>query len=224
MLRVVLPLLILLAGCTRPLQPAEVGFLRNLYGEEIDVSRVRVHPGLVAVTRTAPIPPRVTCSSRLYPPRPGPTATGAAPAMTVFSTVLVRSDWHERDLTGGWPEVLDLDLAMLLAHEALHVWQWQNRDRTGYHPILAAREHVRIADPYLFDPATRAAFTDFGYEQQGAIVEEYLCCRLLAPNSERTHRLHAMLSRVLPVAPLSTPLARQVRLPWSGVELDGICD
>ena len=33
-----------------------------------------------------------------------------------------------------------LSEAMLLAHEMTHVWQWQNRKRTGYHPLRAAAE------------------------------------------------------------------------------------
>jgi hypothetical protein len=33
-----------------------------------------------------------------------------------------------------------------------------------------------------------------------------------------------MLAGVFPVTPLSTPIARNVRLPWKGVEIEGICD
>jgi hypothetical protein len=112
---------------------------------------------------------------------------------------------------------------MLLAHEMTHVWQWQNRDLTGYHPLKAAFEHIASPDPYLFDPDTPADFLSFGYEQQGAIVEEYVCCRTLAPQAERTHRLHDMLAAVMPVAPI--PQTRDpVLLPWNGVEIEGICD
>ena len=63
-----------------------------------------------------------------------------------------------------------------------------------------------------------------GFEQQGAIVEEYVCCRALAPDAPRTKRLHEMLSEALPVADL--PGARRehdVLLPWKGVQLEGIC-
>jgi hypothetical protein len=145
--------------------------------------------------------------------------------VTLFNHIFLRDDRFTEDLTGGrYPEILDLDQALLLVHEAVHVWQWQNRKATGYTPIRAGLEHVGSADPYLFDPDTRADFMSFGYEQQGSIVEEYLCCRLLAPRAERTQRLHAMLAGVFPVTPLSTPIARNVRLPWKGVEIEGICD
>ena len=217
-------ILLLLAGCARPLTPSEVAFLDSLTGDRLDTSRIRVHPGLVSVTRTVPVPPRVTCQSRLYPPNPARTARGAAPAMTLWNTILVRSDWAAPDLTGGWPGTLNLDQAMLLAHEAVHVWQWQNREETRYTPFRAFREHAASADPYLFDPDTTADFESFGYEQQGAIVEEYLCCRTLAPDADRTRRLHDMLAEVLPVAPLSTPIPGRVLLPWKGVTVEGICD
>jgi hypothetical protein len=217
-------ILVLLTACARPLTPAETAFLATLTGPEVDTTRIRVHPGLVSVTRTVPVQPRVTCQSRLYPPNPNKTARGASPAMTLWNTILVRSDWAAPDLTGGWPETLTLDQAMLLAHEAVHVWQWQNRAETRYTPFRAFREHGRSADPYLFDPDTTAEFDSFGYEQQGAIVEEYLCCRTLAPKAERTRRLHDMLAKVLPVAPLSTPIPERVLLPWKGVKIEGICD
>ncbi|MCR8724000.1 hypothetical protein [Frigidibacter sp. ROC022] len=217
-------LLTLLAACTRPLAPPEAAFLRNFTGDRLDTSAIRIHPGLVTLTRRFPVQPRLTCQSRLYPPNPNKTALGAAPAMTLWNTIMVRSDWAAKDLTGGVPRQMDLVRAMLLAHEAVHVWQWQHRAETGYTPWRAAREHVTSADPYLFDPDTTADFSSFGYEQQGAIVEEYLCCRVLAPNAERTRRLHEMLAKVFPVSPISTPLAQQVLLPWRGVQIEGICD
>lgn len=228
LIRLATPLLLALSlalsACTRPLSAPERGFLETLAPGALDAEALRIHPGLAAVEYTAPVPPRVTCQSRLYPPLPGPTARGTSPAMSLWNTVLIRSDWHQPSMVGDWPRVLDLPRAMILLHEALHVWQWQQRARTGYTPWRAFSEHVGNPDPYLFDPDTRAEFRSFGYEQQGAILEEYLCCRLLAPDAERTARLHAMIARELPLAPLSQPLTERVLLPWRGVELAGICD
>ena len=59
----------------------------------------------------------------------------------------MRGDLYRGDMVEGWPEVLPLADAMLLAHEMVHAWQWQNRDLTGYHPLKAAFEHVGSADP-----------------------------------------------------------------------------
>jgi hypothetical protein len=214
----------LTAACGRPLVPAERAFLGNLHGADMDLARVRLVDGFPAPRTTVATPPRVTCQSRLYPPIAAPTFRGASPAMTLFDTVLVRHDWYAPDMTGGYPDILDLPSAMILAHETLHVWQWQHRRQTGYTPLRAALEHFGSADPYLFDPNSDADFRAFSYEQQGAVIEEYLCCRVLAPDAARTRRLHRMIGRVLPLTPLSQPLARHVRLPWKGVELRHICD
>ena len=222
-MRAALLLLLLLAACSRPLSAPEKSFLHQLTGDAIDVSRIRVVPSLATVTRTTPVPPRITCVSRLFPPDPRKMASGASPAMTLWNTILIRSDWHAPSMAGPWPGVLDLTRALILAHEALHVWQWQQRARTRYTPFRAFGEHFAKADPYLFDPDSTAEFSQFGFEQQGAIFEEYLCCRLLAPKADRTKRLHAMISRELPLSPIGTPLAEQILLPWNGVKIEGIC-
>ena len=112
---------------------------------------------------------------------------------------------------------------MLLAHELTHIWQWQNRASTGYSPLRAASEHTISDDPYLFEIDTPRKFGDFGYEQQGSIVEEFVCCRALAPQAPRTKRLHGLISQMMPVAPLPQTRQSDVRLPWDGVELKGIC-
>ncbi len=126
--------------------------------------------------------------------------------------------------TYGLPDKIGLIAAMLLSHELTHVWQWQNRKTTGYSPLKAASEHERGADPYLFDLERNPKFGDYGYEQQGSIVEEFVCCRALAPTAPRTKRLHALISQVMPVAPLPDRRQSDVRMPWDGVELKGICD
>jgi hypothetical protein len=202
-----------------------VAFLSGLQGARLDTSRVRLHeaPRLSGVRRL-PAPPRVTCQSRLYPPPEGATVRTATGAITAFDDVWVRRDLYAPDLVEGWPEVLPLADAMLLAHEMVHVWQWQHRDLTGYTPLKAAFEHVRTADPYLFDLDTSVDYLDYGYEQQGSIMEEYLCCRTLAPRAARTGRLHAMLSEYFPLRPLEEPMSEWVRLPWDGVDVEGICD
>jgi hypothetical protein len=142
-----------------------------------------------------------------------------SPAATViFNRVLLREDLYRPDMMQGWPDEIDLVQAMLFAHEATHVWQWQNRKRTGYHPIRALSEHATNSDPYLFDTETEADFLSFGYEQQGSIVEEYVCCYLLDPDAPRTERLRRMISEYMPITGLeqavSTP---RIRLPWAGI-------
>ena len=216
--------LLLLTACGRPLTPNETAFLSTLHGPSLSTTSVRLSDGLAPQTpRVLPAPPRLTCQSRLYPPPAGPTIRASTGAVAIFESIHVRGDLYRDDLLEGWPTTLPLADAMLLAHEMVHAWQWQNRAETGYHPLRAAFEHVRSADPYLFEIETETAFLDYGYEQQGSIMEEYVCCRALAPEARRTARLHAMLTPHFALSALDEPLTEWTELPWAGVEVEGIC-
>ena len=144
--------------------------------------------------------------------------------MTLFNTVYFSRDWYIDNYAPDYPDRVYLVEAMLLAHELTHVWQWQNRKRTGYSPLRAAAEHGSTDDPYLFDLDGAQDFLGYGFEQQGAIVEEYVCCRTLAPEAARTKRLHAMLRASFPVADLPDTRESDVYLPWKDADLAGICD
>lgn len=225
-LRLVL-ILCLVAGCGRPLTETETEFARMLHGSSVDTDRVRLVEGapVAAVTFRRKPRPRLACRERILPPPKDEIVTSKPAAVTLFNRVYFVRDWYLDDYLKDYPERLNLIESMLLAHELTHVWQWQNRARTGYTPLLAAAEHGSVDDPYLFDLDGAPDFLSYGYEQQGAIVEEYVCCRALAPDAPRTHRLHQMLKGAFPVADL--PGARResdVYLPWKGAELQGICD
>ena len=85
-------------------------------------------------------------------------------------------------------------------------------------------EHEFGKDPYLITLDDNRRFLDFPFEQQGAIVEEYVCCRMLDPEGARTKRLHALLSGAFPVSDLGKRLSGvEVRIPWKDAETEGIC-
>lgn len=225
---IALAALVLVASCGRPVTPEERAFLDTIHGVALDTSAVRLNDGLaLGPPMVVPPRPRLACQERLFPPRTE-SALSHPGAMTIFQAVYFRRDLYREDFSRAVLEdgrqAMDLLDAMLLAHEMTHVWQWQNRDLTGYHPLKAAFEHVASPDPYLFDPDSDADFLSFGYEQQGSIVEEYVCCRTLAPEAERTRRLHDMLAEVMPVAAIDATVPEGVLLPWRGVEIEGICD
>ncbi len=216
--------LLLLAACGRPLSEGETAFLTDFQGPTANFA-ARFHDGLAsAMPRTIQARPRLTCQQRIYPPPEGPTVRVGTHAMTIFNDVYYLDRVYRSDFLPDYPDAIYLPDAMLFAHEMVHVWQWKNRARTGYHPLRAAFEHLGSADPYLFDPDTSADFMSFGYEQQGSIVEEYICCRALAPEADRTSRLHDLLTDAFDLPPLDRPLASQIYLPWDGIEPDGICD
>ncbi len=218
-------LCLLLAACGRPLTGPERAFLADIHGSDLDADQVRIAKGAIvgSVTFKRPARPRVTCRERILPPPTTDIVTARPAAVTLFNRVHFANDWYLDDYVPEYPREMNLIAAMLLAHEITHVWQWQQRERTAYHPLRAAAEHGGNPDPYLFDLETEPAFVDFGFEQQGAIVEEYVCCRALAPQAPRTRRLHDMLAATMPVSDLPQSRAHDLVLPWKDADLNGIC-
>lgn len=221
-----LVILLVAAGCGRPLTETEKAFASQIHGSALNLDRVRLVEGapVGSITFRRKPRPRVTCRERILPPVKDEIVTSKPAAVALFNRVFFTKDWYLDDYTPEYPDRLDLVQAMLFAHELTHIWQWQNRRKTGYHPLRAAAEHGAGSDPYLFDLSQTPSFLDYGFEQQGAIVEEYVCCRALAPDAARTRRLHDMLGDAFPVAALPERRESDVYLPWKGAELDGICD
>jgi hypothetical protein len=216
-----------LTGCGRPLTENERAFAATITGDALNVEKVRLVRGapVAAVTFQRKARPRVTCRERILPPAKTEIVTAKPAAVALFNRVFFTRDWYIDDFLRKYPDTLILTDAMLLAHELTHVWQWQHRKLTGYTPWRAAAEQIKSDDPYLFDLDTSTRFLDFGYEQQGTIVEEYVCCRALEPAAARTKRLHDLLSAVMPVRPLPADGQREadVLIPWKGAQIDGIC-
>ena len=224
--RLALIALVLLAACARPLSPGETAFAATLFGKDMATEKVRVapFPALSRISAKRPPRPRLACRERIWPPEPadkGPVTTFTA-AFVSFNRVNIANALFLPDYLPRYPEKMSLPAAMLIGHELVHVWQWQNRDRTGYHPLKAAAEHRPGKDPYLLEFSQQSRFLDFPYEQQGAIVEEYICCRSLDPLGNRTARLHAMLSAELPLEQLSALPKTDAVLPWKDVKTAGI--
>lgn len=216
---------LILASCGRELTQQERAFLSDIHGSDLKPEKVRIMDGapVAATTFRRKPPPRVACRERILPPVKDEIVTSSPAAVTLFNRIYFIRDWYTENYMPAYPERLYLVEAMLLAHEVTHVWQWQNRARTGYTPLRAAAEHRGNPDPYLFELDQSPDFLSYGYEQQGAIVEEYVCCRALAPQGARTQRLHAMLKDVMPVSDLPQSRQSDVYLPWKGADLRGIC-
>lgn len=222
-MRVMLFLFLILSACGRPLTPAEIAFATELHGPTIDTSRIRAIEGspVGGITYQRPKRPRLACRELILPEPKTDLVTVGPAAMVIHNKVFYTRDWYLEDYLQDYPEELNLLTAMLFAHEITHVWQWQNRKKTGYSPLRAAREHTGSDDPYLFDINTKTRFLDYAYEQQASIVEEYVCCATLDPGAARTKRLKALLSGAFPLQKLSIP--ERVLLPWDGADTQGIC-
>lgn len=211
----------LTAACGRPLTAPEQSFSAALFGASFDPALVRVVRDAPLGTITVDLPPRprLTCQERIVPERTG-TVTLSPAALVAFNSVFLSENWSLDDFVPGYPDRVSLYEAMLFAHEMTHVWQWQNRATTNYHPLKAAAEHVRLDDPYLFDPEETQPFLSYGYEQQAGLVEEYVCCALLDPAGARTARLKTLISQAIPVGSLTQP---RVSISWPDAPRSGLC-
>lgn len=217
-----LVLLLLLAACSRPLSDAERSFSASVHGPALATQSVRFHRGnlIGGIISERPARPAKACRERIRPPETGSVQVSTA-AIVLFNRVFFATDFWSRDYLAPYPDTLPLEEAMFIAHELTHVWQWQQREQTGYHPWKAAAEHAALDDPYLFELGDRS-FGEYGYEQQGGLVEEFVCCRALDPNGARTQALHDLLAPVFPGLD-RRERARTVHVRWSEVETDGIC-
>ncbi len=219
-------ILLLVTSCGRPLTEGERAFAAKIQGDALNLDYVRLVRGapVASVTFRRLPRPRLSCRERILPPVKDEVVTASPAAVALFNHIFFTRDWYAQDFLPAYPDRLYLVEAMLLAHELTHVWQWQNRKTTGYHPLRAAAEHGTRIDPYLFELTSERDFHSYGYEQQGSIVEEYVCCRALAPKARRTRRLHDMISDAMPVSDLPQSRETDVYLPWKDVQVQGICD
>ncbi|MBT0958615.1 hypothetical protein IV417_14590 [Alphaproteobacteria bacterium KMM 3653] len=223
---ILIGLLCLTGACGRPLTEPERAYVADLTGSEVDADKVRIMRGgiLSVVQFRFPARPRVTCQERLFPPSEEKILTGSPAAAVLHNWIYFNRGNFLPDYVPEYPERFYLYDAMVFGHETVHVWQWQNRDKTGFTPLRAVREHQLSDDPYLFDIDKEQSFSDFGYEQQGSVMEEFICCQALAPHSARTDRLRELLRPHFPVARLEKLAQSTVIPPFDSVDLGGICD
>ncbi|MEM7752702.1 MAG: hypothetical protein AAF230_04755 [Pseudomonadota bacterium] len=202
-------ILCLLAACSRPLTPAEEAFANDLFGESLDTSKVRVTQGLgiAPLYRTVPGEVRlVEGTDRACVRTPQPRGEQPPQAFALGNRLHFDTGLYSSDMIIRWPETLRIPQALIFAHELTHAWQWQNREVTGYHPARAVAEAIALADPYFSEG--QAAFFSFGYEQQAAIVEDYVCFAFANPDHPRREELRAILAPVFPLDAFDEMLAQ----------------
>ena len=107
----------------------------------------------------------------------------------------------------GWPRAVRFPNALVFAHELTHVWQWQNRARTGYSAGRAISESLALADPY-FAPPGETDFFAYGFEQQAAFVEDFICFTAANPDHPRRAELRAILAPVIDIEAIEALLLR----------------
>lgn len=197
-------LFLLVAACSRPLTPTEERFANDLFGPSLDTSKVRVAQGLgvTPLYRTVPKAQAMVVqgTDKACVRTPQPTRSTNPPQAFAYKNRLhFDTGLYSSDLALVWPEFLRFPHAIILAHELTHAWQWQNREMTGYTPWRAVQESWQMVDPYFSTANDAPTFLLFGYEQQAAIVEDYVCFAVANPNHPRRYELREILDPVLPM-------------------------
>ncbi|MFD0858235.1 hypothetical protein [Roseovarius aquimarinus] len=205
-----------LAACSRPMTENERRFAADIIGPTLDMDRVRIARGFTLI----PPPPETPVMSDLYPVVDENTVTGLCtraapeprsgppPGWALWNRVHFSREFYRADLAAGWPEAARFPQGLVLAHELVHVWQWQNRRITGYRPARAALESIMNMDPYFYVPGEGASLLEFAYEQQAALLEDYLCHALYDPEAPRRAELRPLLAPWFPVDRLDAALRR----------------
>ena len=197
--------LALLGACTRPLSDSETALAGALFGATLDPGAVRIAAGVGLV------PPAAPAAAALAAPRPAPPdicrrtqstrrVIALPSAVTLGNTVFFKHRYYLPDAARGFPAALPLPASLILVHELVHVWQWQNRAETGYTILGVAGESLARVDPYWWQPDAARRFATFGYEQQAAIVEDFACLALFDRQNPRLAETAALLQGVLPTA------------------------
>lgn len=199
----------LLAACSRPLTPAEEAFANDLFGERLDTSKVRVTQGLGVAPLYRTVPGKVTLvegTDRACLRTPQPRGAQPPQAFALGNRLHFDTGLYSTDMIIRWPDTMRVPQALIFAHELTHAWQWQNRAVTGYSPARAVAESFELADPYFSEG--QAPFFSFGYEQQAAIVEDYVCFAFANPDHPRRAELRAILAPVFSLDAFDAAIAR----------------
>ncbi len=206
--------LVVLAACTgRPMSTGERTLAADIFGPSLDTNQVRVKRGFQGAPPEGdgkPLPERKKIEIRPgVCDRVSPTPPeGPPPAWALYNTVHFSREWYRDDTAPGWPEQILLPQTLIMAHELVHVWQWQNRRLTGYRPAKAGLESVFNKDPYFYVPAEGEGFLKYGFEQQATLLEDYLCYAIFDPANARRSKIRAILAPHYRVDRIDAALAR----------------
>lgn len=208
---------IVTSACSRALSPTEVELSQTVFGDSLDTEKVRIRAGvgLLPLPKADPIPADAPKQDARKLPKgvcdrvPNPNRKIEFPAgFVLWNQIFLKRDFYRDDMFEGWPNSLPMPHALLMMHELVHVWQWQNRDRTGYTPGRSGAEALRKGDPYYWPGREAGAYLSYGFEAQAAMVEDYMCMTLFDPRNSRRVELEALISPVIPVERLGKALGR----------------
>lgn len=206
--------LCLVSACARPLTPGETAFAEDLFGPTLKTEKVRIL-SLPYWNKDAGEPRVMRGTERACVRTPQPRGAQPPQAFALGNTVHFSGPLQAKDMTLGWPRALRFPQGLIFAHEMTHVWQWQNRAWTGYSPFGAVAESLSLPDPYFSATGEAPVFFAFGFEQQAAILEDYVCFTVANPTHPRRAELRDLLAPVFPVDTFDAALDRRGLVPDS---------
>lgn len=192
------------SGCSsRAVTNDEKVFLATVFGDSVDVDSVSIRSSGVAKgieegIELGDIPPAYATSGQHT------ESWFDADAITIrnriyFNAAIYLDNYYD-------PNEIHL-LIDLFAHEFVHVWQWQNREKTGYSLSRVIQEHVTYGKAvYEYERPPSQPFLQYRYEQQGMIVQDYIFMREHSPQ----HPWLPIYEKVIRVAIPLTKLQRAI--------------
>lgn len=192
----------LLTACSRPMTDGEIAYGNELFTRGLNFEEVRFsgqeRQGIQKAKEKlaqehASVLSNQKDSEKLISAIP---SLFGADAIVIGNTIYFDSDVYSLDFSES---VADSD-RWLMAHELTHVWQWQNRDYTGYTFSRVVSEHVEFGDSvYKYILVDGKRFTDYRFEQQGAIVQCYAMLRQVRPNAPVTLKHERIIRSEFPL-------------------------
>ncbi len=210
--RVLIAVFCVIAACGRPLTQSETDFAQSLFGPTLDTGKVRVL-SLPYWAKDADEARVMRGTERACVRTPQPRGAQPPQAFALGNSMHFSERLQAREMTLFWPKALRFPQGLVFAHELTHVWQWQNRSWTEYSPFRAAVESIALPDPYFSATGEAPEFFAFGFEQQAAIVEDYVCFTVANPTHPRRAVLRDLLAPVFPVEAFEASIDRAGLLP-----------
>lgn len=194
-----------LAACSRPMTDGEISYSREILSQGLDFGEVRFSGQEAQGIRLAErqlaqdvqkileAPGNEENADRLMSSLP---SLFGADAIVIGNTVFFDRDVYSSDFSTS---IIDSD-RWLMAHEVTHVWQWQNREVTGYTFAKVVSEHLEFGDDvYEYSLIEGKSFTEYRFEQQGAIVQCYAMLRQIRPTDPLTVRHEQLIRSEFPL-------------------------
>ncbi|RWM15687.1 hypothetical protein [Mesorhizobium sp.] len=119
--------------------------------------------------------------------------------LTIGNNIYFKDEFCAVNLAAGYPTYQDIHLLARLAHEIMHVWQFQNSKITGYSFLRIAIERISLGEAaYDYKPLQPGRpFLAYRFEQQGQIVEDYVV--YAHTNPAEAARYRRLISKALDI-------------------------